>query len=164
MQTPEIRVVIPYGLETLLEGVTRAVVGKNPDNIIEFFALYFQDLVEFRKEHTCLDITELVEQFEVIRENVTEALEGKTSEYFGEPKQRDKCTDTDEEQFFEEAEFQYSSKFTQCPSVASLVSESKSPAGPDGTSSPAGPEPVPEGPLEEAPCEEGNVPSATEAA
>ncbi|NXN68207.1 CABYR protein, partial [Himantopus himantopus] len=114
-------------LKTLLEGVSQAVMENNPDDIAEFFALYFQELIAFRKE------------------NGNEGLEEKTSEYTdtlfsGEPKQRDKCTDTEEDQLLEEPDIQYSSKVTQHPSIASSIAESKTPPGSDRASSPEGPE------------------------
>ncbi|NXW04979.1 CABYR protein, partial [Fregetta grallaria] len=117
--------VAPHGLETLLEGVSQAVIENNPDNIVEFFALYFQELVAFRKE------------------NGNEGLEEKTSEYTdtlfsGEPKQRDKCMDTEEDHLLEEPNVEYSSKITQYPSIVSSIAETKSPPGSDGASSPEG--------------------------
>ncbi|XP_052643029.1 calcium-binding tyrosine phosphorylation-regulated protein [Harpia harpyja] len=155
MQSSKIRLIVPRGLKTLLEGVSRAVIENNPDDIAEFFALYFQELVTFRKglflpvlplkNHPNLDLTELVEQFEFISENGNKGLEEKTSEYTdtlfsGEPKQKDKCTDTEEDQLLEEPDIQYSSKVTQHPSIASSIAESKSSPGSDGASSPEGPE------------------------
>ncbi|KAM9302948.1 tetratricopeptide repeat protein 39C isoform 2-T8 [Morus bassanus] len=145
MQSSKIRLVIPHGLKTLLEGVTRAVMENDPDDIAEFFALYFQELVAFRKGNPNLDITELVEKFESVSENGNEGLEEQTSEYTdalfsGEPKQRDKGTDTEEDQLLEEPDIQYSSKTTQHPSVASFIAESKFSLGPDGASSPERPE------------------------
>ncbi|KAF1674405.1 CABYR protein, partial [Pygoscelis papua] len=118
---------VPHGLKTLLEGVSRAVVENNPNDVAEFFALYFQELVAFQKE------------------NGNEGLEEKTVEYTdtlfsGEPKQRDKCTDTEEDQLLEEPDIQYSSKITQHPSIASSIAESKLPPGSDGASSPEEPE------------------------
>ncbi|KAM6278370.1 calcium-binding tyrosine phosphorylation-regulated protein [Spheniscus humboldti] len=145
MQSSKIRLVVPHGLKTLLEGVSRAVVENNPDDIAEFFALYFQELVAFQKGNPNLDITELVEKFEFVSEDGNEGLEKKTAEYTdtlfsGEPKQRDKCTDTEEDQLLEEPDIQYSSKVTQHPSIASSIAESKLPPGSDGASSPEGPE------------------------
>ncbi|XP_064298924.1 calcium-binding tyrosine phosphorylation-regulated protein isoform X1 [Phalacrocorax carbo] len=145
MQSSKIRLVVPHGLKTLLEGVTRAVMENNPDDIAEFFALYFQELVAFRKGNPDLDIIELVEKFESVSENGNEGLEEKTSEYrdtffSGGPKQRDKCTDTEEDQLLEEPDIQYSSKATQHPSIASSIAESKLSLGSDGASSPEGPE------------------------
>ncbi|XP_010005211.1 PREDICTED: calcium-binding tyrosine phosphorylation-regulated protein [Chaetura pelagica] len=49
MQCPQIALVVPPGLEALLEAVTRAVLERNPENMIEFFSLYFQELVSFQK-------------------------------------------------------------------------------------------------------------------
>lgn len=80
-----------------------------------------------------------------LAENGNKGLEEKTSEYrdtlfSGEPKQRNKCTDTEEDQLLEEPDIQYSSKVTQYPSLASSIAESKSSPGSDGASSPEGPE------------------------
>ncbi|XP_035758909.1 calcium-binding tyrosine phosphorylation-regulated protein [Egretta garzetta] len=158
MQSSNIRLVVPYGLKSLLEGVSRAAMQNNPDDITEFLALYFQDLVTFRKGNPNLDITELVEKFELVNGahvlplcafylagNGNERLEEKTLEYTDtlfsrEPKQRDKCTDTEEDQLLEEPDIQYSSRVTQYPSVASSIVESKFPPGSDGASSPEGSE------------------------
>ncbi|CAM9271309.1 unnamed protein product [Bubo scandiacus] len=145
MQSSKISLVVPCGLQTLLEGVSRAVIEDNPDNIAEFFALYFQDLVTFQKGHPNLDLIELVEKFELMRENGSKGLEEKTSEYTvtlfsGEPKRMDKCTDTEEDQLLEEPDVQYSSRVTQHPSTASSIAGSSSPPGSDGASSPEGPE------------------------
>lgn len=49
MQSSKMKMVVPRGLKTLLEGVSQAVMENNPDDIAEFFALYFQELVAFRK-------------------------------------------------------------------------------------------------------------------
>lgn len=43
------RLVIPYGLKTLLEGVSRAVLKVNPSNINQFAATYFKELIAFRE-------------------------------------------------------------------------------------------------------------------
>lgn len=80
-----------------------------------------------------------------LAENGNERLKEKTSEYTdtlfsGEPKQKDKCTDTEEDQLLEEPDIQYSSKVTQHPSIASSIAESKTPPGSDRASSPEGPE------------------------
>ncbi|NXI93068.1 CABYR protein, partial [Psophia crepitans] len=141
MQSSEIRLIVPRGLKHLLEGVSCAVMQNNPDDIAEFFACYFQELVTFREGHPNLDITELVEKFEFIRENGNEGLEEYRDTLFsGEPKQKDKCTDTEEDQLLEEPDIQYSSKVTQHPSIASSIAESYSPPGSDGASTPEGPE------------------------
>ncbi|NXG84709.1 CABYR protein, partial [Stercorarius parasiticus] len=131
---------VPYGLQILLEGVSWAVMENKPDDIAEFFALYFQELVIFRKVALVLPLCAFY-----LAENVNEGLEAKTSEhtdtlFSGEPKQKDKCTDTEEEQLLKEPEIQYSSKVTQHPSTASSVAESKSPPGSARPPSPEGPE------------------------
>ncbi|NXW31732.1 CABYR protein, partial [Phaetusa simplex] len=118
---------VPYGLQILLEGVSWAVMENKPDDIAEFFALYFQELVIFRKENT------------------NEGLEAKASEhtdtlFSGEPKRKDKCTVTEEDQLLKEPEIQYSSEVTQHPSTASSVAESKSPPASARPLSPEGPE------------------------
>ncbi|NWH53554.1 CABYR protein, partial [Fregata magnificens] len=120
-------------LKTLLEGVSLAVMENKPDDIAEFFALYFQELVTFRKGNPNLDITELVEKFEFVREYINTL-------FSGEPKQTDKCTDTEEDQLLEEPDIQYSSKITQHPSIASSIAESKFSLRSDGASSPERPE------------------------
>lgn len=43
------RLVVPYGLKTLLEGVSRAVLKTNPPNITQFAAVYFKELIVFRE-------------------------------------------------------------------------------------------------------------------
>uniref|UniRef100_A0A8C8BEB8 RIIa domain-containing protein n=1 Tax=Otus sunia TaxID=257818 RepID=A0A8C8BEB8_9STRI len=65
MQSSKISLIVPCGLQTLLEGVSQAVIEDNPDNIAEFFALYFQDLATFQK-----DLIKLVEKFELMRGKV----------------------------------------------------------------------------------------------
>ncbi|NXJ61066.1 CABYR protein, partial [Rostratula benghalensis] len=142
MQSSKIKLVVPHGLKILLEGVSQAAMENNPDDITEFFALYFQELITFRKGHPSLDITELIHKFEFVSETVSEGLEQKTTEHMDtllseEPKQKDKCTDTEEDQLLKEPEVQYSSKVTQHPSTASFVAESNFPLG---SSSPEGPE------------------------
>jgi len=49
MQSLKIRLVVLCGLKALLEGVSRAIVESNPDDIAEFFALCLQELIAFRK-------------------------------------------------------------------------------------------------------------------
>uniref|UniRef100_A0A8C4USW6 Uncharacterized protein n=1 Tax=Falco tinnunculus TaxID=100819 RepID=A0A8C4USW6_FALTI len=60
--------------------------------------------------------------------------------FSGEPKQRDRCTDTEEDQLLEKPDTQYSSKVTRYPSIASSIAESRSCPGSDGASSLQGPE------------------------
>ncbi|NXN12519.1 CABYR protein, partial [Indicator maculatus] len=142
------RLIVPYGLTTLLEGVSRAAVVNHPDDITEFFTLYFQELTAFR------------------RDNASEGLAEKTSVFSDtafpwEPQRRDKCTDTEEDQFLPEPAIQCSSKFTQHPSSTSPLAESKSPPASDGASTPMGAELayVPAKPAELAAHVLGNSPS-----
>uniref|UniRef100_A0A8C0EIE6 RIIa domain-containing protein n=1 Tax=Bubo bubo TaxID=30461 RepID=A0A8C0EIE6_BUBBB len=145
MQSSKISLVVPCGLQTLLEGVSRAVIEDNPDNIAEFFALYFQDLVTFQKG---LFLPQFLQNHRIIKWFGLERTfkdHLKTSEYTvtlfsGEPKQMDKCTDTEEDQLLEEPDVQYSSRVTQHPSTASSIAGSSSPPGSDEASSPEGPE------------------------
>ncbi|XP_042653874.1 calcium-binding tyrosine phosphorylation-regulated protein isoform X2 [Tyto alba] len=74
-------------------------------------------------------------------ENGNKRLEEETSEYrvtlfSGEPKRRDKCTDTEEDQILEEPDIQYSSRVTQHPSTTSSIAGSDSTPGSDAASSP----------------------------
>lgn len=43
------RLVVPYGLKTLLEGISRAVLKTSPQNITQFAAVYFKELIVFRE-------------------------------------------------------------------------------------------------------------------
>eukprot|EP00069_Balaena_mysticetus_P006231 bmy_05177T0 len=61
------RLVVPYGLKTLLEGVSRAILKTNPPNITQFAAVYFKELVVFREGNNSLDIKDLVKQFHQIK-------------------------------------------------------------------------------------------------
>nr|KAF6470860.1 calcium binding tyrosine phosphorylation regulated [Molossus molossus] len=61
------RLVVPYGLKTLLEGVSRAVLKTNPQNITQFAAVYFKELIVFREGNACLDIKDLIKQFHQIK-------------------------------------------------------------------------------------------------
>uniref|UniRef100_A0A8C4VXG6 Calcium-binding tyrosine phosphorylation-regulated protein n=2 Tax=Gopherus TaxID=38771 RepID=A0A8C4VXG6_9SAUR len=67
MHSSKPRLVVPYGLKTLLEGVSRAVLKTSPSNITEFAALYFRELIAFREENPNLDITDLVREFHFTR-------------------------------------------------------------------------------------------------
>ncbi|KAH0517408.1 Calcium-binding tyrosine phosphorylation-regulated protein [Microtus ochrogaster] len=57
------RLVVPYGLKTLLEGVSRAILKTNPTNITQFAAVYFKELIVFREGNSSLDIKDLIKQF-----------------------------------------------------------------------------------------------------
>nr|XP_010311104.1 PREDICTED: calcium-binding tyrosine phosphorylation-regulated protein [Balearica regulorum gibbericeps] len=115
MQSSKIRLIVPRGLKSLLEGVSWAIMENNPDDIAEFFAISMSSSPFKKVWHPNLDITELVEKFEFVSENGNEGWEEKRTEYTetlfsGEPKQKDKCTDTEEDQLLEEPDVQYSSK------------------------------------------------------
>ncbi|MFT7799158.1 calcium-binding tyrosine phosphorylation-regulated protein isoform X1 [Arapaima gigas] len=61
------RVVVPPGLRTVLLGLGRAVVNRQPDSIPKFSALYFTELLQFRAENPNVEISELVREFRVPR-------------------------------------------------------------------------------------------------
>lgn len=54
------RLVVPYGLKTLLEGLSRAVLKTNPPNITQFAAVYFKELIVFREGLLFLEIIYLL--------------------------------------------------------------------------------------------------------
>ncbi|XP_036100252.1 calcium-binding tyrosine phosphorylation-regulated protein isoform X1 [Molossus molossus] len=119
------RLVVPYGLKTLLEGVSRAVLKTNPQNITQFAAVYFKELIVFREGNACLDIKDLIKQFHQIK--VEKWSEGTTQEkkpeYAKEPRvtptvsreptRMEKSTDTEEDNI---AGPLFSNKTTQFPS------------------------------------------------
>ncbi|XP_004465191.2 calcium-binding tyrosine phosphorylation-regulated protein isoform X1 [Dasypus novemcinctus] len=120
------RLVVPYGLKTLLEGVSRAILKTNPPNITQFAAVYFKELILFREGNNSLDIKDLVKQFHQIKvEKWSEGMthekkpecakepEG-TSVVSQEPTRKEKSTDTEEDNI---AGPLFSNKTTQFPSV-----------------------------------------------
>ncbi|KAK2546250.1 Cabyr [Columba livia] len=145
MQSAKVEVVVPHGLKTLLQGVCQAVIESNPDDLPQFFALYFKELVIFQKENPSMDITTLVENLDFSKENGNGGMQDQTLEdmetlFPGEPRQQDKGTDTEEDQLLEDFETEYSSKVTQCPSVPSFTAKSKSSIGLAQVPSAEGPE------------------------
>ncbi|XP_075682456.1 calcium-binding tyrosine phosphorylation-regulated protein isoform X2 [Rhinoderma darwinii] len=46
------RLLVPYGLKTLLEGLSRAVVCTQPANIAQYASFYFTELLQYRHENT----------------------------------------------------------------------------------------------------------------
>ncbi|NXI65150.1 CABYR protein, partial [Anseranas semipalmata] len=116
-------------LKTLLEGVSRAVIKYKPEDTAEFIALYFQELIAFRKDNPNLDVKEVVENFNFKYETLLS----------NEPQKREVSTDTEEDQLLEDLATEYISQITQCPSIISSIAENKVPAGPDEASSPEGP-------------------------
>ncbi|XP_054580074.1 calcium-binding tyrosine phosphorylation-regulated protein isoform X4 [Eptesicus fuscus] len=120
------RLVVPYGLKTLLEGVSRAVLKTNPPNITQFAAFYFKELIVFREGNVPLDIKDLVRQFHQIKfekwcEERTEERKpefikepGEAAAVPKEPTRVEKSTDTEEDHI---AAPQFIHKTTQFPSV-----------------------------------------------
>ncbi|XP_030666496.1 calcium-binding tyrosine phosphorylation-regulated protein isoform X2 [Nomascus leucogenys] len=141
------RLVVPYGLKTLLEGISRAVLKTNPSNINQFAAAYFQELTMYRG-NTTMDIKDLVKQFHQIKvekwsEGTTpqkklECLKepGKTSVESKVPTQMEKSTDTDEDNV---TRTEYSDKTTQFPSVYAEPGTEQTEAVGDLSSKPATP-------------------------
>ncbi|XP_053106730.1 calcium-binding tyrosine phosphorylation-regulated protein isoform X2 [Hemicordylus capensis] len=135
MCTAKPRMVVPYGLKTLLEGVSRAVLKASPSNITEFAAVYFRELIVFREEHPNLDIKDLVREFhctrvegwaegtggaprgQAKRADVGDAYRSDSTPISDEPKRKEKSTDTEEDQINEEPEREQATKTTQYPSV-----------------------------------------------
>uniref|UniRef100_A0A8C0W4C3 Calcium-binding tyrosine phosphorylation-regulated protein n=1 Tax=Castor canadensis TaxID=51338 RepID=A0A8C0W4C3_CASCN len=157
------RLVVPYGLKTLLEGVSRAILKTNPTNITQFAAVYFKELIMFREGNSSLDIRDLVKQFHQIK--VEKWSEGMTLEekresvkppegtpvVSQEPTRMEKSTDTEEDNI---ARLQYSNKTTQFPSVHAELPQSEGttegvrgppskPITPKTTTPPASPPPAP---------------------
>ncbi|XP_074196322.1 uncharacterized protein LOC109452361 isoform X1 [Rhinolophus sinicus] len=127
------KLVVPYGLKTLLEGVSRAVLKTSPQNITQFAAVYFKELILFREGNSSLDIKDLVKQFQQVKvEKWTKGTaQEKISKSVKEPKEiptvsqeptrMEKSTDTREDDI---AGPLVSNKTTQCPSAhAELLPE-----------------------------------------
>ncbi|XP_029447005.1 calcium-binding tyrosine phosphorylation-regulated protein [Rhinatrema bivittatum] len=64
MMTTKPRLVVPYGLKTLLEGLSRAVLRIQPPSIAQFACIYFTELLQFRDANPSLDIKDLVREFQ----------------------------------------------------------------------------------------------------
>ncbi|XP_037364621.1 calcium-binding tyrosine phosphorylation-regulated protein isoform X2 [Talpa occidentalis] len=128
------RLVVPYGLKTLLEGVSRAVLKTNPPNITQFAAVYFKELIVFREGNNTLDIKDLVKQFHQIKierwaEGTTQEKKSEyvkesegTSTVSQEPTRMEKSTYTEEDNITGPI---FSNKTTQFPSVHSEFSASE---------------------------------------
>ncbi|XP_020824340.1 calcium-binding tyrosine phosphorylation-regulated protein isoform X3 [Phascolarctos cinereus] len=125
------RLVVPYGLKTLLEGVSRAILKTNPGNITQFAALYFKELILFREANSSLDIKDLVKQFHQIKvEKWSEGMQEKKPEtvkeqepsslFSEEPKRKEKSTDTEEDNITGPL---FSNKTTQFPSAHAELTE-----------------------------------------
>ncbi|XP_074132938.1 calcium-binding tyrosine phosphorylation-regulated protein isoform X2 [Sminthopsis crassicaudata] len=127
------RLVVPYGLKTLLEGVSRAILKTNPGNITQFAALYFKELILFREANSSLDIKDLVKQFHQIKvEKWSEGTAQKKAEcakeqetktlFCDEPRQKEKSTDTEEDNMSGPL---FGNKSTQFPSVHTELTEAE---------------------------------------
>ncbi|XP_027702826.1 LOW QUALITY PROTEIN: proline-rich receptor-like protein kinase PERK10 [Vombatus ursinus] len=127
------RLMVPYGLKTLLGGVSRAILETNPGNITQFAALYFKELILFREANSSLDIKDLVKQFHQTKvEKRSEGMQEKKLEtpkeqepsslFSEEPKWKDKSTDTEEDDITGPL---FSNKTTQFPSVHAELTEPK---------------------------------------
>lgn len=163
MLSSKSRLVVPYGLKTLLEGISRAVLKTNPSNITQFAAVYFKELTVFREGNTSLDIKDLVKQFHQVKvekwskgailekklERIKES-EG-TSVVFQEPTRMEKCTDTEEDSV---AGLQFINKTTQFPldraeylqpeeTAEAVPGPPSKPATPKATTPPPSPSPAP---------------------
>ncbi|KAF7479902.1 calcium-binding tyrosine phosphorylation-regulated protein [Marmota monax] len=116
------RLVVPYGLKTLLEGVSRAVLKTKPSNITQFAAIYFKELIVFREGNNSLDIKDLIKQFHQLKvekwsEGVTQEKKSepeRTPVVSQEPTRMEKSTDTEEDNT---SAPQFSNKTTQFPSI-----------------------------------------------
>ncbi|XP_069076136.1 calcium-binding tyrosine phosphorylation-regulated protein isoform X2 [Pleurodeles waltl] len=64
MMSAKPRLVVPYGLKTLLEGLSRAVLRIQPNSIAQFASTYFTELLHYRECHPALDIKDLVKDFQ----------------------------------------------------------------------------------------------------
>ncbi|XP_012497228.1 PREDICTED: calcium-binding tyrosine phosphorylation-regulated protein isoform X3 [Propithecus coquereli] len=111
------RLVVPYGLKTLLEGVSRAILKNNPPNITQFAAVYFKELIVFREEKWSEGMIQ-EKKPECVKE-----LEGKSS-VSQVSTRMEKSTDTEEDNI---AGPLFSNKTTQFPSVHAELLE------PEGT-------------------------------
>ncbi|XP_072008153.1 uncharacterized protein [Engystomops pustulosus] len=58
------RLLVPYGLKTLLEGLSRAVVRAQPADITHFAMFYFAQLLQYRQENPSMDFKNLVQEFQ----------------------------------------------------------------------------------------------------
>ncbi|XP_008591833.1 PREDICTED: calcium-binding tyrosine phosphorylation-regulated protein isoform X3 [Galeopterus variegatus] len=126
------RLVVPYGLKTLLEGLTRAILKTKPPNITQFAAVYFKELIVFREGNTSLDIKDLIKRFHQIKEKWSdgtvqekkpECVEEpeRTSVVSLEPTRIEKSTDTEEDNVTGPL---VSNKTTQFPSIHAELPES----------------------------------------
>ncbi|XP_056377709.1 calcium-binding tyrosine phosphorylation-regulated protein [Hyla sarda] len=69
------RLLVPFGLKTLLEGLSRAVVTTQPNNIPDYASYYFAELLKYRRENPTMDFKNLVQEFQR-RQNSTQTQFG----------------------------------------------------------------------------------------
>ncbi|XP_059975247.1 calcium-binding tyrosine phosphorylation-regulated protein isoform X2 [Mesoplodon densirostris] len=138
------RLVVPYGLKTLLEGVSRAILKTNPTNITQFAAVYFKELTVFREVEKWSEETAQEKKPVCVKEPE------RTSTVSQEPKRMEKSTDTEEDNITAP---QFSNKTTQFPSVhVELLSEPEDapevarapskPTAPENATPPSSPSPA----------------------
>ncbi|MCJ8737684.1 hypothetical protein PDJAM_G00026920 [Pangasius djambal] len=71
-------VILPYGLKTLLECMSRALLIERAENIRRFFADYTAELLVYRKQNPSLDLKEVMIRFQTRREAVLKRSSKKT--------------------------------------------------------------------------------------
>ncbi|XP_064026608.1 calcium-binding tyrosine phosphorylation-regulated protein [Pogoniulus pusillus] len=144
MPVTRTRLVVPYGLTTLLEGVSRAAMVKPPEDITEFFTLYFQGLAAFRREHPGLELADVVEEFEY--RFLADAASGAAEEPAGLPLaaaprdsgRRDSGSGAQEDQLPGGPRARCGSTLTQHPSSTAALAGSASPPASEGAAGPEG--------------------------
>ncbi|XP_021573906.1 calcium-binding tyrosine phosphorylation-regulated protein isoform X2 [Carlito syrichta] len=119
------RLVIPYGLKTLLEGLSRAILKNSPSNITQFAAIYFKELITFREAKLSEGETQ-----EKKKESVKEPE--KTSVVSKEPTRMEKSTDTEEDNI---GGTLFNNKGTQFSGLAERLEPGQTPEAACGPSS-----------------------------
>ncbi|XP_054985592.1 calcium-binding tyrosine phosphorylation-regulated protein isoform X2 [Sorex araneus] len=135
------RLVIPYGLKTLLEGVSRAVLKVNPSNINQFAASYFKELIVFREVEKWSEGVTQEKKTECVKESEQTPL------ICEEPKRMEKSTDTAEDNI---SATSLNNKTTQFPSfhvppqdeeTTEAICGPSKPATPKSSTPPSSPSP-----------------------
>uniref|UniRef100_A0A2K5EE81 RIIa domain-containing protein n=1 Tax=Aotus nancymaae TaxID=37293 RepID=A0A2K5EE81_AOTNA len=133
---------IPYGLKTLLEGISRATIKSNPSNINQFAVVYFKELARYREVQKWSEGSIRPKKVKCLKEPEKTSVESKV------PTQMEKSTDTEEDNVTGTG---YSDKTTQFPSTyAELGAEqteavhdsSPKAANPKTTTPPSSPPPT----------------------
>uniref|UniRef100_A0A2R8MCJ4 Calcium-binding tyrosine phosphorylation-regulated protein n=1 Tax=Callithrix jacchus TaxID=9483 RepID=A0A2R8MCJ4_CALJA len=102
------RFCIPYGLKTLLEGISIAIIKSNPSNIVQFAAVYFEELTMYREVQKWSEGSIRPKKAECLKEPEKSSVESKV------PTHMEKSTDTEEDNVTGTG---YSDKTTQFPST-----------------------------------------------